>query len=94
MGASAAASAAATAVGASAVASSDAKWAEGHALTMRATTMLYFAALGGDSEASLALGYRHLHGRAVPKECETSLAYYASVADGVADEVFALGHGA
>ena len=93
MGASAAASAAATAARA-AVVSSDAKWAEGHALTMRATTMLYFAALGGDSEASLALGYRHLHGRAVPKECETSLAYYASVADGVADEVFALGHGA
>ena len=103
-GASPAAAGAAAAAAGAAVASSSAekegrssdgsdKWTEAHALTMRATTMLYFAALGGDSEASLALGYRHLHGRAVPKECETSLAYYASVADGVADEVFSLGHG-
>ena len=74
--------------------SSDARaaWRDAHSLTMRATAMLYFAAVGGDAEASLALAYRHLHGRAVPKSCETSLSYYSAVADGVADEVYRNSH--
>lgn len=41
----------------------------------------YFAALGEEPLAQMALGYRHLHGRGVPAKCESALAYYESAAD-------------
>ncbi len=41
----------------------------------------YFAVLGGDWEAHLALGDRYLNGRGVPKSCETALFYYAAASE-------------
>ncbi len=41
----------------------------------------YFAALGGDWEAHLAMGDRYLNGRGVPKSCQTALIYYAAASE-------------
>ncbi len=41
----------------------------------------YFAALGGDWEAHLAMGDRYLNGRGVSKNCQTALLYYAAVSE-------------
>jgi TPR repeat protein len=43
----------------------------------------YFGALGGDSLSRMALAYRHLHGRGVPKSCWTAASYYLPVAEEV-----------
>jgi SEL1 protein len=40
-----------------------------------------FAALGGDVDAQMVMGYRYLHGIGVRQSCETALAYYRKVAD-------------
>jgi TPR repeat protein len=34
------------------------------------------AALGGSMHASMALGYRYLHGYGVPQDCERALLFY------------------
>lgn len=41
----------------------------------------YFGALAGDPFSRLALGYRHLHGIDVPKNCWTAATYYQPVAE-------------
>ena len=38
------------------------------------------AALGGDTQAQTAMGYRHLTGRGVPKLCHTANYYYQAAA--------------
>ena len=40
-----------------------------------------FAALGGDVQSQMALGYRYHSGVGVRQSCETALAYYRKVAD-------------
>eukprot|EP00798_Chlamydomonas_sp_ICE-L_P011120 gene11120-18744_t len=45
----------------------------------------YFAALGGDSFASMALGYRHFLGLGVPKSCPSAASYYQPVAENTTD---------
>ncbi|GAX75410.1 hypothetical protein CEUSTIGMA_g2854.t1 [Chlamydomonas eustigma] len=45
----------------------------------------YFAAMGGNGMARMALGYRHLRGIGVPKSCWTAATYYQPVAEKVAD---------
>lgn len=46
-----------------------------------AMTHYYFAALGGDVSASMALGHRHLLGINAPKTCETAVRYYEVAAN-------------
>ena len=46
----------------------------------QALVYLTFSALGGDSLAQMALGYRHWAGIGVEPNCETSLTYYKKVA--------------
>eukprot|EP00936_MAST-01D_sp_MAST-1D-sp1_P001192 g1192.t1 len=41
----------------------------------------YFGALGGHTGSAMAMGYRHLHGRAVPKSCSAAQAYYELAAN-------------
>jgi len=41
----------------------------------------YFAALGRDPLAAMALGSRHLSGRGVPQSCDAALVYYEAAAD-------------
>jgi len=41
----------------------------------------YFGALGGSLGATMAMGYRHLYGRAVPRSCEAALLYYEIAAN-------------
>mmetsp|Transcript_33138 Transcript_33138/g.116305 ORF Transcript_33138/g.116305 Transcript_33138/m.116305 type:complete len:372 (-) Transcript_33138:988-2103(-) len=41
----------------------------------------YFAALGREPLAQMALGARHLHGRGVPARCDASLEYYEAAAN-------------
>jgi SEL1 protein len=43
----------------------------------------YFGALGGDPGSQMALGYRHLTGLGVPKNCWSAVAYYQPVAEQV-----------
>ncbi|KAK2587376.1 hypothetical protein KPH14_003093 [Odynerus spinipes] len=45
------------------------------------------AALGGDTRAQMALGYRHWTGVTTPASCEHALDYYRKVANKVAEEV-------
>ena len=46
-----------------------------------------FAALGGDTRAQMALGYRHWAGITTPASCERALDFYRKVANRVAEEV-------
>lgn len=46
-----------------------------------ATTHYYFAALGGDVGAAMALGHKHLLGVGSPKNCETAVRYYEVAAN-------------
>lgn len=52
-----------------------------------AITNYYFASTGGSHEASLALGYRHLHGYGVPRSCEAAIRYYTKVAEHVVSDL-------
>jgi hypothetical protein len=45
----------------------------------------YFAVLGGSAPGAMALGYRHMFGRGVPKRCETARLYYEMAANAAAD---------
>ncbi|XP_053995443.1 protein sel-1 homolog 1 [Hylaeus anthracinus] len=45
------------------------------------------AALGGDTRAQMALGYRHWEGVTTPASCERALDFYRKVANKVAEEV-------
>ena len=45
------------------------------------------AALGGDTRAQMALGYRHWAGITTPASCERALDFYRKVANKVAEEV-------
>lgn len=45
------------------------------------------AALGDDTRAQMALGYRHWVGVTTPVSCERALDYYRKVANKVAEEV-------
>jgi len=47
----------------------------------KAVTLLYFAASAGLAEAQAAMGWRHQHGRGVPKSCGTALAYLLPAAE-------------
>ena len=42
---------------------------------------LHFAAVGGDQLAQLALGYRHMYGINVPKNCQAAVEYYKPAVD-------------
>uniref|UniRef100_H3HDC8 Uncharacterized protein n=1 Tax=Phytophthora ramorum TaxID=164328 RepID=H3HDC8_PHYRM len=46
-----------------------------------AMTHYYFAALGGDIGASMALGHKHLLGLGAPKKCESAVRYYEVAAN-------------
>ncbi|CAI5728171.1 unnamed protein product [Hyaloperonospora brassicae] len=46
-----------------------------------AMTRYYFAALGGDIGAAMALGYKHHMGLGAPKKCESAVRYYEVAAD-------------
>lgn len=46
-----------------------------------AVTQYYFAALGKDTGAVMALGYKHLMGIDAPKNCETAVRYYEVAAN-------------
>uniref|UniRef100_A0AAV1U638 Uncharacterized protein n=1 Tax=Peronospora matthiolae TaxID=2874970 RepID=A0AAV1U638_9STRA len=46
-----------------------------------AMTRYYFAALGGDTGAAMALGYKHDTGHGAPKKCESAVRYYEVAAD-------------
>lgn len=45
------------------------------------------AALGGDTRAQMAMGYRHWAGVTTPASCEKALDFYRQVANKVAEEV-------
>ncbi|ETV82116.1 hypothetical protein H257_05618 [Aphanomyces astaci] len=47
----------------------------------KAVVYLYFAAAGGDLAANMALGYKHMMGDGVPKNCDAALRYYEVVAN-------------
>ncbi|XP_076220744.1 protein sel-1 homolog 1-like [Nomia melanderi] len=55
----------------------------------QAKALLHYtaAALGGDTRAQMALGYRHWAGITTPASCEKALDYYRKVAGKVAEEV-------
>ncbi|XP_017877268.1 protein sel-1 homolog 1 [Ceratina calcarata] len=55
----------------------------------QAKALLHYtvAALGGDSRAQMASGYRYWAGITTPASCERALDFYRKVADKVADEV-------
>ncbi len=61
-------------------------------VTAKAILHLYFAALGGDAPAQLALGTRHLYGRGVPKKCSTAVLYLQAAADTAVKSVEERGH--
>ncbi|XP_043471478.1 protein sel-1 homolog 1 [Leptopilina heterotoma] len=53
----------------------------------RALLHYTIAALGGDTRAQMALGYRHWAGITTPASCERALDFYRKVANKVAEEV-------
>ncbi|XP_012242125.1 HMG-coA reductase degradation 3 [Bombus vancouverensis nearcticus] len=55
----------------------------------QAKALLHYtvAALGGDTRAQMALGYRHWAGITTPASCERALDFYRKVANKVAEEV-------
>ena len=53
--------------------------------TARALLHLTFGAFGNDSASQMALGYRHMIGHGVPRNCPTAVAYYNAVAEKVID---------
>lgn len=50
---------------------------------------LYYAALGGEVAAQMAMGFRHLHGFGVPKKCATAVTYYELAANAAVDQLAA-----
>ena len=61
-------------------------------VTAKAILHLYFAAMGGDAPAQLALGTRHLYGRGVPKKCSTAVLYLQAAAETAVKSVEERGH--
>jgi len=53
----------------------------------------YFAALGGDTAAQMAMGFRHSNGAGVPRSCQTAVMYYELAANKVAADLEANGAG-
>ena len=62
-----------------------------HGYTAKSILYLYFAAMGGDAPAQLALGTRHLYGRGVPKKCESAVLYLQAAAEAAESSVEDLG---
>lgn len=58
-----------------------------HASQAKALLHYTAAALGGDTRAQMALGYRHWAGVTTPASCERALDFYRKVANKVAEEV-------
>jgi SEL1 protein len=56
-------------------------------LTAKAVLHLYFAAMGGDAPAQLALGTKHLYGRGVPKKCTAGVVYLQAAAQAAVQSV-------
>lgn len=56
---------------------------------LQALVHYHFAAMAGNADASMALGFRHMHGIGVPRNCFTAAEYYLPVAKkGVALSLF------
>lgn len=47
----------------------------------RAVLYYHFAAMGGDLEAQMAMGYRHQQGVNVPKNCNAAVEFYTAPAE-------------
>jgi len=47
----------------------------------------YFAAVGGNPVAAMALGWRHLHRHAVPSSCHTAMQYYEAAPDAAIEAI-------
>jgi TPR repeat protein len=45
----------------------------------RALLLEYMSALGGDPEAAMGMGYRHIQGIRIPENCETALKPYPPI---------------
>lgn len=58
------------------------------AATGRSIARLYFASMGGDLHATMALGHRHMYGLDVPKRCSTALNYYRAAARKVVEPLW------
>ena len=59
--------------------------------TAKAVLHQYFAAMGGDPLAQMAMGSRHLRGAGVPESCQSAALYYDPPASLVADTTNAKG---
>ena len=59
--------------------------------TAKAVLHQYFAAMGGDPLAQMAMGFRHLRGAGVPESCQSAALYYDPPASSVADTTNAKG---
>ena len=59
--------------------------------TAKAVLHQYFAAMGGDPLAQMAMGSRHLRGAGVPESCQSAALYYDPPASSVADTTNAKG---
>lgn len=46
-----------------------------------AISYFFFSAMAGNLDSQIVLGYRHLYGLGVPKDCDTALYYYKMAAD-------------
>lgn len=53
----------------------------------KALLLEYMAALGGNPEASMGMGYRHLYGIGVPENCEIAKMFYEIAANVAADQI-------
>ena len=56
-------------------------------ITAKAILHLYFAAMGGDAPAQLALGTKHVYGRGVPKKCTAGVMYLQAAAQAAVQSV-------
>lgn len=59
----------------------------------RSLVLEYMAALGGNPEACMGMGYRYLHGIGVPESCEKAQIYYEYAANEAAEQIRLLGMG-
>ena len=57
--------------------------------TAKSVLHQYFASMGGDSLAQMALGHRHLFGLGVPKSCQSAALFYDPPASRVSDLIAA-----
>ena len=60
-----------------------------HTHTHQALAVLHyhFAAVGGDYMAQLAMGFRHMHGANVPKNCQAAVEFYKPAVQVVVHDV-------